>query len=99
MSAGAIDFSSTAAAIAVTGGPDRKGNPDIRHLPVRALRLDSRGIPEEIAGRFGQDHIGLRGAGAIPPVELVRQDSVGAGRLVWATVRVPADRVEVVRRQ
>lgn len=40
-----------------------------------------------------------RVAGAIPLVALVRQDSIGAGKLVWAKVRVPADRVEVVRRQ
>ena len=39
-----------------------------------------------------------RGPDAITLEELVRQDSIANGKLVWAKVRVAADRVEVVRR-
>ncbi len=39
-----------------------------------------------------------RGPGAITLEELVRQDSIANGKLVWARVRVAADRVEVLRR-
>ena len=40
-----------------------------------------------------------RGPGAIALLELVRQDSIGNAKLVWAKVRVPGERVEVTRRR
>lgn len=36
-----------------------------------------------------------RGPAAIPVLEVVRQDSIARGKLVWAKVRVPGERVEV----
>jgi hypothetical protein len=36
-----------------------------------------------------------RGSQPVPLLELVRHDSVGKGKLVWAKVRVPEERVEV----
>ena len=39
-----------------------------------------------------------RGPAAIPVLELVRQDSIGQGKLVWGRVRVPDTRVDVVQR-
>ena len=40
-----------------------------------------------------------RGPAAIAVMELVRQDSIGNGKLVWAKVRVPGERVEVTQRR
>ena len=40
-----------------------------------------------------------RGPGAIALLELVRQDSIGNGKLVWGKVRVPGERVEVMQRR
>jgi hypothetical protein len=42
--------------------------------------------------------VARRGATAIPVLEVVRQDSIAQGKLVWARVRVPGDRVEVMLR-
>ncbi len=39
-----------------------------------------------------------RGPAAIPLLDVVRQDSVGRGKLVWAKVRVPGERVQVTQR-
>ena len=39
-----------------------------------------------------------RGAEALPLIDVVRQDSVGDGKLVWGKVRVAAARVEVIAR-
>ena len=39
-----------------------------------------------------------RGAEALPLMEVVRQDSVGDGKLVWGKVRVAASRVQVTAR-
>ncbi|MFM9970209.1 MAG: hypothetical protein ACKVQK_17605 [Burkholderiales bacterium] len=35
----------------------------------------------------------------IPLLEVVRQDSIGQGKLVWAKVRVPGERVEAIERR
>lgn len=40
-----------------------------------------------------------RGPGTIPLLELARQDSIGNGKLVWAKVRVPGERVAVTQRR
>jgi hypothetical protein len=42
--------------------------------------------------------VARRGPSAIPVLEMVRQESIGQGRLVWARVRVPGERVEVMSR-
>lgn len=42
--------------------------------------------------------VARRGPAAIPVLELVRQDSIGQGKLVWGRVRVPDERVAVVSR-
>ena len=40
-----------------------------------------------------------RGPAAIALLELARQDSIGNGKLIWAKVRVPGERVEVTQRR
>ena len=61
---------------------------------VDNINPDAAGAVAESANA-GWTRVVLRGAAAIPLLEVVRQDSVGNGKLVWGKVRVPEGRVEV----
>ncbi|MSQ53611.1 MAG: hypothetical protein EXR28_17235 [Betaproteobacteria bacterium] len=61
---------------------------------VDNINPDTAGAAAQ-AANAGWTRVARRGAAVIALLEVVRQDSVGNGKLVWGKVRVPEERVEL----